>query len=80
MVGKLVVGTLTIREIEQMITIDGGGETCNEQVSAKSKPVRGLCLMKINGEREAMKEVGRNDENPSTTTPFFPTDRNWKHN
>ena len=37
----------------------------NEQVSAKSKPVRGLCLMKRKDESAAMKENGRNDKTAS---------------
>ena len=38
----------------------GAGNDDTGQVSAKSKPVRGLCLLKRNDGPEAMKENGRN--------------------
>ena len=34
----------------------------DEPVSAKSKPVRGLCLLKRNDGPEAVKEDGRNED------------------
>ena len=41
------------------------GEMPNEQVSAKPTPLHGLCLTKRKDGSEAMKEVGRNEQNPS---------------
>ena len=39
----------------------------NEQVSVKSKPLRGRCLLKRKDGSEAMKEGGRNEENVGKT-------------
>ena len=49
------------------------GEIANEQNSAKSKPLRGLRLMKRKDEPEAMKEDGSNEENPGETAWRNPT-------
>ena len=44
------------------------------QVSAKSKPLRGLSLQKRNDAAEAMKEDGRNEGYPGTTACGIPWD------
>ena len=43
------------------------GNNDNEHVSAKSKPARGLRLLKRNDAPEAMKDDGRNEDNPDNT-------------
>ena len=43
-----------------------------EQVFAKSKPVRGLCLRSRNHGPEAMKENGRNEDYPGNTAWRIP--------
>ena len=44
------------------------GEMSNEQVSAKSKPLRGHCRPESkDGSALMKKEVGRNEENPGDT-------------
>ena len=57
------------------------GNIDNEQVSAKSKPARGLCPLKRNDGPEAMKEDGCNEDFPSNTSwrnPMPSTKRKWR--
>ena len=50
----------------------------NEQVSAKSKPVRGFCLLKRIDAPEAMKEDGRNEGRPDAIYRLIPPQREKK--
>ena len=47
------------------------GNIDNVQVSAKSKPVRDLCLLRRNDGPEAMKEDGRDED--------YPGNRAWEN-
>ena len=48
------------------------GNMVIEQVSAKSKPVRGLCLLKRNDAPEVAKEDGYNEDYPDGLSPAKP--------
>ena len=61
--GKTVGGTThKFRGIKQNVTIDGGGDMPSEQVSATSKPLRGLCPLQGKDGSQAMKEVGHDED------------------